>query len=696
MLYINISKNFGEKNIFNKFETKFFNGYIYKLSGENGSGKSTLFSLLYKMDKDYEGTIKYNNKNIKKIDDSQWRLNYIEYVSQNETLIPNLTLKENIFLLIQNYSEEKFFELIEEFNFKNLQNEKYSNLSGGEKQCAEIIVSLLKDNDIILLDEVDRNLDKEKILILNRLINKEKANKLIIFVSHFGENIDFDYEINVKEVNVSKKGDKINHKESNNLKRKHKNSFLFKYLVKDKIFLKLILSILILIFLFIQTFIISKTYITFNMYSETWDREKFNNEMIIYCPFVNITENVIVSKDGINDVDNLFFKEEDTNTIKNINGVTEVSQAFIPYVNTNEDSEGFVITEKYDKEIYSTIDENYFLDYDINDLNLDDGKEQFDFSSYYLLESKSVLESTDYFHFSPSGLLYGDMPDDESQEIAVPINYAIQYQYINNDRNLENIIGKEVTLTFKNENNEINEKNFIVSGIVEGNSFVYPYDSKNEEIMRLRKKNYPYINTDKTENYETEYANYQNFVNMINSKYLLNTNEISYDDFVSANPDLIKGFYIKYEEDMESEVYNELIENYPNSLIYSNYSFENGGSTKFLKSYIYDKILKTLILFLINILLICIIFFKYYQENIDRNYKLKFYGYRSCFISIGIILETFEILIIPILFTFLILIISHTLFIQFLAVFLLIIYFILLISIYYINNLIYFRKKKNK
>lgn len=76
--------------------------------------------------------------------------------------------------------------------------EKSCNISGGEKQKIGLIRTLLKNPDIIILDEANSALDIDSKMNLSIMLEKEKENKIIILVSHsdtFEEIVDFNIKL---------------------------------------------------------------------------------------------------------------------------------------------------------------------------------------------------------------------------------------------------------------------------------------------------------------------------------------------------------------------------------------------------------------------------------------------------------------------------------------------------------------------
>ena len=191
---------------------EFKKGKVYAIKGKSGSGKTTLLSLISGLEKDYEGSISFNKKELRTIDLDNYRSKDIGIVFQSYNLLPHLTASENI-ILSMNVSnlkitnkEEKAIELMKRVGLsENQKDRRVLKLSGGEQQRVAIARSLSYNPQIILADEPTGNLDKETeneiLKILTDLAQKE--NKCIIIVTH-SENVcnqaNIVYELKKKKI----------------------------------------------------------------------------------------------------------------------------------------------------------------------------------------------------------------------------------------------------------------------------------------------------------------------------------------------------------------------------------------------------------------------------------------------------------------------------------------------------------------
>lgn len=181
-------------------------GSSLAIIGQTGCGKSTLVNLILRMYDIKEGEILIDGKNIKEIPIEVIR-GAIGYVSQ-ETFLFSDTIKNNITFGLDNFSIEEFNKAIktaqldkdiESFNEKSetIIGERGITLSGGQKQRTTIARAVIKNPEILILDdclsavdtyteeEILKNLKKELkqrtgIIISHRISTVKDADKIIV------------------------------------------------------------------------------------------------------------------------------------------------------------------------------------------------------------------------------------------------------------------------------------------------------------------------------------------------------------------------------------------------------------------------------------------------------------------------------------------------------------------------------------
>ncbi|MBS4981295.1 MAG: ABC transporter ATP-binding protein [Lachnospiraceae bacterium] len=167
---------------------KFYPGDIVWIKGESGKGKSTLVKLLLKF-RQSDG-IWLNGIPLSEITNASLRLR-MNYLSQNVPIVKG-SLRENLFFNKEwdAQTEEKLKQepilqgILQKKTMDSFIEENGANLSGGEKQRIALARALYDKVDVMILDEVTSNIDKESAeIILHRVIESSRE-KIIFVISH--------------------------------------------------------------------------------------------------------------------------------------------------------------------------------------------------------------------------------------------------------------------------------------------------------------------------------------------------------------------------------------------------------------------------------------------------------------------------------------------------------------------------------
>lgn len=163
------------------------------LVGESGSGKTTLSKLLLRFHNIKSGEILINGLNIQDINIETLR-DRIAYISQ-ETFLFNTTIMENLKFGNESVSYENIIESckkaqIHDFintlplRYNTLIEENGSNLSGGQKQRLSIARAIIKNPDILIMDEATSNLDSITERAISKTMGEFMNNKTAIVIAH--------------------------------------------------------------------------------------------------------------------------------------------------------------------------------------------------------------------------------------------------------------------------------------------------------------------------------------------------------------------------------------------------------------------------------------------------------------------------------------------------------------------------------
>lgn len=190
-----IVKTFGEVQAIKNGNFNLFEGEIHSLIGENGAGKSTMMKILYGIYPIDEGNIEIYNKKMKDYTTKEAINLGIGMVHQEFMLVNEMTVLENIILGFEpkqsmvmvdfNKAKTKVLEYVKKYNLDIQINKKIKDISVGEAQRVEIIKTLYRGADILILDEPTAVLTPQETEKLFEILdNLKKSGKSIIFISH--------------------------------------------------------------------------------------------------------------------------------------------------------------------------------------------------------------------------------------------------------------------------------------------------------------------------------------------------------------------------------------------------------------------------------------------------------------------------------------------------------------------------------
>jgi len=170
-------------------------GEIHGLLGENGAGKTTLMKILSGMLHPTEGKIFVNGKEVRFKSPADALANGIGMVHQHFTLVDVFDGLHNIILGMEGHglfskidvekAKEKLQKLMDELNFQVPLDVPVENLPVGVQQRIEILKTLYRDVDVLILDEPTAVLTPIEVKELFDVLRKLKSQgTTIIFISH--------------------------------------------------------------------------------------------------------------------------------------------------------------------------------------------------------------------------------------------------------------------------------------------------------------------------------------------------------------------------------------------------------------------------------------------------------------------------------------------------------------------------------
>lgn len=167
--FIDISKKYKEKIVFDRFCLTAEKNKITCILGESGSGKTTLLNIAAGLIP-YEGKVEANGR--------------FSYIFQEPRLLPNLTVKGNLSLV--NKDSYKIQEMLKQVSLEDKIDSYPSKLSGGEKQRVSIARAFLYGAENLLMDEPFSSLDIAlKISLMKNFFDVwSGSRRTTLFVTH--------------------------------------------------------------------------------------------------------------------------------------------------------------------------------------------------------------------------------------------------------------------------------------------------------------------------------------------------------------------------------------------------------------------------------------------------------------------------------------------------------------------------------
>lgn len=161
-------------------------GRFASIIGPSGCGKSTLFNIIAGLLLPSSGTVTADGESI------LGRTGYVGYMLQKDMLLPWRTIADNIILGLEVRKVPKAqalaraLPLMEKYGLKGFENHYPEELSGGMRQRAALLRTLLYDRNIMLLDEPFGALDAQTRLSMQNWLLEiwRDFGKTVLFVTH--------------------------------------------------------------------------------------------------------------------------------------------------------------------------------------------------------------------------------------------------------------------------------------------------------------------------------------------------------------------------------------------------------------------------------------------------------------------------------------------------------------------------------
>ena len=167
----NVTKKYGDKTVYDNFSFAFDEDRITAFLGESGAGKTTLLNIIAGLT-DYDGEV---------VKDGD-----VSFVFQTDRLVKNLTVKENLKLVLKNATEKDILDALDSVGLSAAIDLYPKELSAGMARRVAILRAFLYPCKILLMDEPFINLDVSlKFSLINTVKKMQgKTPKTVVFVTH--------------------------------------------------------------------------------------------------------------------------------------------------------------------------------------------------------------------------------------------------------------------------------------------------------------------------------------------------------------------------------------------------------------------------------------------------------------------------------------------------------------------------------
>ena len=187
-----VTKYYDDFRAVNDLSFEIKEGEIFGLLGVNGAGKTTTFRMIMGLLDKTKGEITLDGKKI-----DYTLTDQIGFLTEERSLITSKTVLEQAIYygvlkgMTEKEVEKKLDEYLDEFNIKEYKNKKIKELSKGNQQKIQFIISILHSPRLLILDEPFSGLDPINVEMFKKVILRLKKNKtMIIFSSHRMEHVE--------------------------------------------------------------------------------------------------------------------------------------------------------------------------------------------------------------------------------------------------------------------------------------------------------------------------------------------------------------------------------------------------------------------------------------------------------------------------------------------------------------------------
>ena len=189
----NVSKSYADKRVLHHIDLRLSHG-IYALLGSNGAGKSTLMNILCNQLNYEEGSVLYNDKDIRELKQAYYAL--LGYAPQQQGLYDEFSGERFLtyIALLKNIDRKQIrkevLRVAELVNMQQHLKQRCGAYSGGMKQRILVAQALLGSPEILLFDEPTAGLDPKERVSLRRVFDSLKEEHTLLIATHVVSDVE--------------------------------------------------------------------------------------------------------------------------------------------------------------------------------------------------------------------------------------------------------------------------------------------------------------------------------------------------------------------------------------------------------------------------------------------------------------------------------------------------------------------------
>ena len=185
-----IAGGYGETEVVRGISGGISEGEVVAITGRNGVGKSTLLKLLFGLLTLTRGRVSFQRLDLVGVAPAHRSQKGISFCPQERIVFDNLSVWENLSLMLGNTRPDDFAAYFEHFpKLQERLRQHAGTLSGGERKMLSFVRAMAEDKPLVLFDEPTEGVQQENIDHMSQFVRAARGNRRSFIIVE--QNIDF-------------------------------------------------------------------------------------------------------------------------------------------------------------------------------------------------------------------------------------------------------------------------------------------------------------------------------------------------------------------------------------------------------------------------------------------------------------------------------------------------------------------------